>query len=259
MHAFPTVRVAGLDFAAVTEQQVTDYIVARSTAGQGGWLVTPNLDIARQCSERPDVARLVNTADLLVADGMPLVWASRLQGTRLPARVAGSNLVESISKAAAANRLKIFLLGGEEGVAERARAALRNRYPGLSVVGTYCPPFGFEKDPQEYARMRAELEATAPDIVFVGLGFPKQEQLVQVLRPSLPNAWWMGIGMALSFSAGQQRRAPRWMQRTGLEWMHRLSQEPGRLAERYLVHGIPYGIRLLGGALLQRRHANSMR
>ena len=256
-HAFPTVRVAGLAFAGITERQATDHIVERAAAGAGGWVVTPNLDIARQCAQRGELAKLVARADLVVADGMPLVWASRLQGSGLPARVAGSNLVESVSAASARRGLKVFLLGGADGVAQRAEAALRARYPGLRIVGTYCPPFGFEKDPQEYSRMRAALQESAPDVVFVGLGFPKQEHLIQALRPVRPTAWWLGIGMSLGFSAGEARRAPGWMQRTGLEWLHRLWQEPGRLAGRYLVHGIPFGLRVLGAALLQRRRGRA--
>ena len=257
-HSFPTARVAGLTFMAITEQQASEHIVERATAGCGGWVVTPNLDITRQCAQRPELASLVGTADLVVADGMPLVWASGLQGAALPGRVAGSNLVERISEASAKEGLKVFLLGGTDGVAERARSALCARYPGLRVVGTYSPPFGFENNSDEYSRMHAAIEESAPDIVFVGLGFPKQEKLIHVLRPARPTAWWMGIGMALSFSAGHVRRAPLWMQRSGLEWVHRLCQEPGRMAKRYLVDGIPFGVRLLGSALVQRLRAGAL-
>ncbi len=106
-------------------------------------------------------------------------------------------------------------------------------------------------------RIRAMLAAAAPDVVYVGLGFPKQERLIEQLRPLLPHAWFLGIGISFSFVAGEVKRAPRWMQRLGLEWTHRMVQEPGRLLKRYLIHGIPFAIRLMAGAFCARfsRHS----
>lgn len=184
--SWPTVQIAGLPFSVITEPQTVQHIVRSAIAGEGGWVVTPNLDILRQCVASPQVAALARQADLMVADGMPLVWASRLQGTPLPGRVAGSNLVEAISAEAAAHGLKVFLLGGDEGIAERAKVELQARYPGLRVVGTYSPPFGFERDPIHHDRMSALIRQSAPDIIYVALGFPKQERLIHALRPAAP-------------------------------------------------------------------------
>ena len=228
----------------------------QAAAGTGGWVVTPNLDILRQCAHDPRLADMVRSADLIVADGMPLIWASRLQRTPLPSRVAGSNLVPLVSERAARQGLSIYLLGGNAGTAERAAGVLAQRFPGLRIAGTYCPPFGFERDDQELARIAQRLEEASPDIVFVGLGFPKQEKLIERLRTALPAAWWLGVGVSFSFVAGEIARAPAWIQRSGLEWMHRLTQEPRRLARRYLVDDIPFAFEL-GASSLRRRYAGS--
>jgi len=220
--------------------------------GRGGWIVTPNLDHLRRCSTDPDYAAAVRHADLRLADGMPLIWASRLQGTPLPERVAGSDLIYSLSRAVAEEGMSIYLLGGDSGTATAAGETLRRAYPGLVIAGTHCPPLGFEHDPQEMQTIEDGLVASRPDVVFVALGSPKQEYVIQLLRPLLPKAWWIGIGISFSFVSGDVRRAPRWMQRCGLEWIHRLVQEPRRLARRYLVHGVPFAGRLLVGAVFQR-------
>jgi N-acetylglucosaminyldiphosphoundecaprenol N-acetyl-beta-D-mannosaminyltransferase len=146
----------------------------------------------------------------------------------------------------------VFLLGGNEGAAAEASRRLREQYPGLDVVGTLCPAHGFERDPAERGEIESALRRLRPDIVFVGLGFPKQERLIRRLRRVLPRAWFVSCGVSLSFVSGEVRRAPRWAQRLGLEWLHRLAQEPGRLFRRYVVDGFPFLARLLASALLHR-------
>lgn len=215
-------------------------------------MITPNLEIVRRLVREPECARLCEATTLRLADGMPLVWASRLRGTPLPGRAAGSDLIWGLCQRAAADGRSVFLLGGNPGSAEAAAAELVRRSPGLRVVGTECPAMGFERDEAYLARLRGRLVALRPDLVFVGLGFPKQERLIAILRPALPGAWFIGVGVTFSFVSGEIRRAPRWMQATGLEWLHRLAQEPGRLAKRYLVHGVPFGIVLLLSSLRDR-------
>ncbi|HEX8341228.1 MAG TPA: WecB/TagA/CpsF family glycosyltransferase [Tepidisphaeraceae bacterium] len=250
--ALPVVRVGGVELHAITEGQCVRHVLASITEGIGGTVVTPNIDILRRYRQDLKFAALVSETDLIIADGMPLVWASRLQGTPLPQRVAGSDLITTLSAAAAVEGRSIFLLGGDPGTAEGAGAVLAARAPGLKIAGTYCPPFGFEKSDAEMARMIDVLQAAKPDIVWVALGSPKQEHLINRLRHELPGTWWLGVGISFSFLTGEVRRAPRWMQKTGLEWVHRLTQEPGRLMKRYLLHGLPFAIRLLGGAAINR-------
>lgn len=249
----PRVHLAGLDFHALTEADCVARIVAEAGAGRGGWVVTPNSDILRLCRRDRSLHALVRRAELTVADGMPLIWASRLQGTPLPERVCGSDLVWSVAEAAAAAQRSLFLLGGgREDTAERAAAILRERNPGLRIAGTHFPPFGFERDEAQLAAIERALADARPDIVYVALSVPKAERLIERLRERFPTTWWIGVGISLSFICGEVPRAPRWMQRGGLEWLHRMGQEPGRLAKRYLWHDLPFVARLLAGACLKR-------
>ncbi|MEM9881639.1 MAG: WecB/TagA/CpsF family glycosyltransferase [Planctomycetota bacterium] len=248
------VWLRGVRFDAVTEAASVARVIDGLARGRGGWVVTSNLDHLRRAGRDAEFRRMVGAADLVVADGAPLVWAARLQGTPLPERVAGSALVWSVADAAAGAGRSLFLLGGDPGTAEAAAAVLTQKYPGLRVAGTHCPPVGFEDDPRAMEAMRAAVRDSAADVVYVALGSPKQERLIERLRAEgcLPDAWWMGVGISLSFICGRVRRAPRWMQRMGLEWAHRMAQEPGRLARRYLVDGIPFAAVLLGSSVWSR-------
>jgi N-acetylglucosaminyldiphosphoundecaprenol N-acetyl-beta-D-mannosaminyltransferase len=241
----PEVTLRGVDFHAIREKQAVEHILERSRRGVGGRVVTPNLHILRNCSMNPEILALVQRAHLRLADGMPIVWVSHLQGTPLPQRVTGSNLIYSLSEAAAEAGMSVFMLGGNPNMAEVAAKILTEQYPGLNIVGTSCPPFGFEKDPKTYNRVIEEVVEAQPDIVFVGLGCPKQERLMERISERLPNAWLLGIGYSFSFVAGEVPRAPLWVQKIGMEWLHRLSKEPRRLARRYLLEGIPFFARLL--------------
>jgi N-acetylglucosaminyldiphosphoundecaprenol N-acetyl-beta-D-mannosaminyltransferase len=240
----PLVRIDDVLVHAFTHDQVVQSVTSELAAGRGGHLVTPNVDIVRQLRD-PALRRIVTSARIVVADGAPLVWASRLQGTPLPERVPGSQLIWSLTAAAENHDLRVFLLGGGPGVAIRAADVLQDRFAGLSPVLTHCPPFGFEHSPAEMRTIREALLAAAPDLVFVGLGFPKQDLLVCQLREIMPHTWFVGCGGAIAFVAGTTHRAPDWIQRCGLEWLHRLSREPRRLARRYLVDDAPFALRLL--------------
>jgi N-acetylglucosaminyldiphosphoundecaprenol N-acetyl-beta-D-mannosaminyltransferase len=246
------IRLHGLQIDALTEAGTIAAILGALDERRGGCVVTPNLDHVRQFAQRPELRPIFERADLVVADGMPLVWASRLQGTPLPERVAGSDLVWSLTAEAALHGRSVFLLGGAPGASEAAEARLRALYPGARIGGRLSPPLGFERDPAEMERIRRALVEAQPDIVYVALGFPKQERLIAYLRPDFPHAWFLGVGFSLSFIAGEAARAPAWMIRLGLEWTHRMAQEPRRLAKRYLVHDLPFALRLFGRAAAVR-------
>lgn len=247
-----TVPLMGLDVAAVSEQETIDYVLQALARGRGGWICPVNLDVLRQWRGSPEVRALMAGADLVVADGMPLVWAGGLQGAHLPERVAGSTLVVSLTGAAAQAGASIFLLGGNPGVAELAIAKLTELHPDARVSGSLCPPFGFEQDPEWLQRIERALLEAAPDIVYVGLGFPKQERLIATLRARLPQTWFLSCGISFSFVAGEIHRAPVLVQRLGLEWLHRMVQEPRRLVRRYLLEGVPFLIALMWSALTVR-------
>lgn len=249
--ALPEVELKGVGIHAVSEAETVDYILTELEHGRGGWVVTPNLDHLRRAAREPEFRRMYEEADLRVTDGMILVWALSLQRTPVPERVAGSDLIKSLSAGAARRGRSIYLLGGNEGTDVGAAEVLKERYPGLVVAGTSCPPYGFEKDPIALAKLARELKDAAPDIVFVALGSPKQEHVARMLKDEMPRTWWLGVGISFSFLTGDVQRAPKWMQASGLEWMHRLMQEPRRLFKRYVVQGLPFAGGLLGGAAVR--------
>lgn len=253
----PHTRIMSVRIAAVTEADAVQTIVDAATANRGHWTITANLDHLRRYQREPVARELIDEADLILADGAPLVWASRLAGAVLPERVAGSNMIWSISKAASDRHASVFLLGGDPGAADRAAQVLLGHYADLRVIGTLCPPMGFERDEEELHLIQRQVAEATPQIVFVGLPFPKQELLIRRLRTLLPHASFIGVGISFSFVAGDVSRAPVWAQRLGLEWLHRLLQEPRRLVRRYLVQGVPFGCRLLASAAWHRVHAGS--
>jgi len=242
----------GLEVAALSERETIEYILDAVDAGSGGWICPANLDVLRQWRHSAEVRDLIAGADLVVADGMPLVWAGELQGSPLPERVAGSSLFVSLTEAAAEAGASVFLLGGNPGTAEAAVKRLSHRSPGMRLAGVLSPPFGFEADSIWLDRIERTLSECAPDIVYVALGFPKQEHLIVQLRKSVPEAWFVSCGISFSFVAGEIQRAPVIVQRLGLEWLHRMAQEPKRLYRRYLLEGIPFLARLAWSALASR-------
>lgn len=246
------VALMGVEIDRLDESQTIAIALDRLHDRVGGWICPTNLDVLRQCVESAEIRGLVQAADVVVADGMPLLWASRLAGQPLPERVAGSSLIETLPRAAAGADATVFLLGGNPGAAERAAERLQASNPGLRVAGVLCPALGFERDPGELAAIEAVLRRARPDIVFVGLGFPKQERLIQRLRPVLPQTWFVSCGISFSFVSGEVTRAPRWVQRAGLEWLHRLVQEPRRLFRRYVVLGLPFLARVVSRAVASR-------
>lgn len=244
----PRISLMGIPIDALDARQAIDHIDAAITRGDGGWVVTPNLDILRRLVTDAEFRGLCASASLLLPDGTPLVWASRLQRTPLRERVAGSDLIWSLSERAALHGWRAFFLGGNPGTAEGAARFLAQKYPGLVIAGTECPPLGFELEPDYMNALARRLAQASPHLVYVALGSPKQERVISALRTglqgSLSGAWFLGIGISFSFVVGDVRRAPRWMQRLGFEWLHRLLQEPRRLARRYLIDGLPFALRL---------------
>lgn len=241
------VNLLGVRLAPWTESQAVDHVLTSLDSGsgqRGGWIVTPNVDILRLLVTDEAARRAVRGATVGLADGMPLVWASRLQGTPLPERVTGASLLHSLAAGAARDGRAVYLVGGADTVAEDAARRLATDHPGLAASG-WSPPFGMQSTDAGIAEIGDRIAASGADIVFCGFGFPKQELLISALRNRFPDVWFVGCGAALTFAAGRIDRAPQWMQRSGLEWLHRLLSEPARMFRRYVVQGIPFAIRLL--------------
>ena len=231
--------------------------VERITTAIGGrrlfHVSTVNLDFLVRAQRDLEVRRIFGRADLNVADGTPVVWLARLLGARVSGRVAGADLVPAVLAAAADTGARVFLLGGEDGVAEAAARVLEARLPGLNVAGTYEPPRA-EVASTDHSRMLEVIREARPDILLVALGHPKQEMWIDRHREELGVSVAIGVGCVLDLIAGKRRRAPGWMQVAGLEWAFRLGQEPGRLARRYLTDAA-WLIPITARALRARRAA----
>jgi N-acetylglucosaminyldiphosphoundecaprenol N-acetyl-beta-D-mannosaminyltransferase len=242
----------GLAIDRRTEAEIVAYVRDSLDRGQGGRIVTPNVDILRLARRDPGLRAQLAGADLVVADCTPLLWASRLARAPLPERVAGSSLAWSLAAGLAADRRSLYLLGGApaffgrvEG-AHRAARRLVRAYPGLRIAGHASPHVGFYRDPATFEAVCREIVEARPDVVYIGLGAPKQERLADRLRGDLPGAWLLDCGGAIDLLAGDEVRAPEWMRRSGLEWAH-------RLADRYRGHDAPYALGLLVRAAVRRR------
>jgi len=248
------VIVAGAGFDLLTHDELIDNVVAAIRRDDGGRIVTPNIDICERISRDAASRGFVTSASFVVPDGMPLLWAARLSGRPLVERITGADLIYSLSSAAAANGWPIYLIGGAPSADGRPPAAtlagdrLASLYPGLEVAGSYTPAARFNAVGDDIDVLCKELADAEPKIVFVGLGFPKQERLIARLIPHLPHAWFIGCGAAIPYAAGELRRAPVWMRRSGLEWIFRLVSEPRRLAGRYLRRGLPFAATLLASS-----------
>lgn len=246
------VELMGLVFAYVDADATLARVFDALDRGQGGLLLTANLDILRRYVRDAKARALYEEATLVVADGMPIVWAARLRGTPLPGRVAGASLVPALGARAVIEKRSIYLLGGEGDDARDAKHALERACPGVRIVGVSSPRVSLPPTQDEIAGIVATLVPLAPDIVLVAMGSPKQEAVACALRCALPRAWFVGVGASLAFLAGRVSRAPELMQRLGLEWVHRLGTEPTRLARRYLVEGLPFAAELMLHAVRAR-------
>jgi len=202
------------------------------------YIVTPNVDHIIKLQTDREFFKIYKEADLVLADGMPILWAAKFLGTPLKERVAGSDLFPIICKLAAVKGYKVYLLGGRQGAAEKASKVLCNKYKGLNIIGTYSPPFGFEHKAIENDKIIKIIQDAQPDILFVGLGAPKQEKWIYSYRKIYKTPVSIGVGVSFEFIAGMVNRAPRWMQKIGLEWFWRFIMEPKKLWRRYFIDDI---------------------
>lgn len=226
------VWIWGVPFAPMTLEETVNAIDALIEERRPSYFITANLHYVMLTRDHPDLGPINERAAFILADGAPVVWAARKRPTPLPERVAGSDLIFHLCDLSARKGRRLFFLGAPEGVAEEAADKLRERYPGLQVVGTECPPFRKPTD-EEHEQLLDRIRATNPDILFVAFGQPKGERWIFANHERLGVPVCVQVGASLEFAAGRFARAPRWMQRTGLEWAFRLLQEPRRLFSRY--------------------------
>jgi N-acetylglucosaminyldiphosphoundecaprenol N-acetyl-beta-D-mannosaminyltransferase len=228
-------NVLGTAVAAVSLDQARDFVLTARGQKRLGYICCAtayNLDLART---DPELRRAYHHSCITTPDGMPLVWLGRWLGHRGVTRVYGPDLLLAACEAGRALGLRHYFYGGAPGVAGELQARLTARFPGLLIVGTFSPPYR-ELTATEAAALHADVAAKQPDVIWVGLSTPKQEKFMLTYAPSLDAGLLIGVGAAFDFHSGRVRQAPRWMQRSGLEWFFRLCIEPRRLWRRYLVH-----------------------
>lgn len=252
LESISIVPLLGMGFARLNSNGVLNVLFGSLRAGRGGWLLTANLDFLRRFVKDEEMRALYGAADVVIADGMPIVWATRLLGDPLPERVAGSTLLMDMACRAAQEGRSVYLLGGGPGAGKEAAAVLVRRLPRLRVAGCSSPWVSSPPTEVELQAAVTEIERSNPDILLVGLGSPKQEYLIRSLRHRFPAMWMVGVGVSFSFISGQINRAPLWVQNIGMEWGYRLLQEPRRLARRYLVEDLPFALGLFARVLAAR-------
>jgi len=230
--AVETVPVWGLTVARVSSAEAVDLVDRLIERGRPAMFITANLHYARLTRQDPRLEEVNRRAAFILADGAPLVWYSRLAGRPLPERVAGADLVYQLCGRAAARGHRVFLLGGAPGVAREAAAGFLRRWPELRIVGAHSPPRG-PWTSEENEDLLARIRNVRPDLLLVALGQPKGELWLDANGQALGVPACVQIGASLDFVAGRVRRAPRWLQRLGLEWAWRIMQEPRRMAPRY--------------------------
>ena len=249
--------IFGMPFDALTERQALDRIfeLANRPLDENGCRIaaTVNVDFivntyfaVKKQPRNPALARILRRADLVVPDGMPMVWLSRLLGTPLPERVTGADLVPQIAERAAKEKCKLYFLGGSEESAARSAELLKGRYPGLEIeIDT---PF-VRLDAPDVAEKDAEIcrriNVSGAKILLVGFGNPKQELWLERNRRQLSCGVGIGVGGTFNFLAGKVKRAPQWMRKSGTEWIYRVIQEPGRLWKRYCAGLFIFGVMAL--------------
>src|SRR5215510_4794812 len=231
-YANPPIAILGVPFDNVTTSETIEAIERMVDSRQPHYLVTANVDFLVQAQDDVELRRILFDAHLVLCDGTPLVWASRLLGNPLLERVAGADLVPLLLRVAAEKRYRIFFLGATTESANQAIENLKKLHPNLIIAGNHSPPFNQLLE-MNHEEITSRIRAARPDLLFVSLGCPKQEKWIAMHYRSLGVPVSVGVGATIDFFAGHMKRAPVWMQRTGLEWTFRLVQEPRRLFKRY--------------------------
>ena len=236
----------------LTMEETLQAVAQLIQENRSAYVVTPNVDHIVQLETSKELQDVYDNASLILTDGKPLLWIAKWYGTPIKEKISGSDLFPLLCNMAAKKGYKMFFLGAAEGVAAKAAKNLEKRYKGLQVVGTYSPPFGFENNKDEMNKITEMIKKAEPHILVVGLGCPKQEKFMYHHCKELGVPISFGLGASLDFEAGKVRRAPKWMANHGLEWLFRITQDPKRMAKRYLIDDT----KILGLAL---KYKNSVR
>lgn len=228
-------NVLGVGVHTVDLPTAASIIESAVREGTKGYVCVTGVHGVMEAQNDPEFRHILNHALLVTPDGMPTVWVGRMQGNSAMKRVFGPDLMLEVCRRSPGNGIRHFLYGGKPGVAGELADRLRHMFPGIAVVGTFTPPFR-PLVPSEKLALEAQLESALPDIIWVGLSTPKQEKFMAENFRRLPCKIMIGVGAAFDIHTGHVKDAPQWIKDAGLQWAHRLCQEPGRLWKRYLLN-----------------------
>ncbi len=231
--SYKWVKIGKANITSLLFDQAVETILELAKERNSHYIVTPNTDHILQLETNPELRAAYVGASLVCCDGRPVLWASQVLGTPLPTVVTGADLMPALCKKGSSQKIRIALVGGPPHTAHTAGENLTRSYPGLEVVWTHCPPLGFEKNPSQTMEIVNHLNQLSPDLVFLGVGAPKQEIWIHRNQHLLKVGVLLGIGAGIEFVAGTLPRAPRIMRRLGIEWLFRLYHDPKRLSVRY--------------------------
>lgn len=204
--------------------------------GRGNsYTVAVNVDVIMKIEHDEELKQITDEADIVLVDGKPLIWIAKKHKLPITEKISGSDLVPELCRVAAEKGYSVFLLGGKDGIAEKAKENLEKQYPDIKVAGVYAPPLGFENDQAEIDKINEQIRQAEPDILLACLGCPKQEKFIYQNREKYGAKLSVCAGATIDFLAGNIKRAPKWMSNHGLEWLYRFFQEPKRLFKRYFI------------------------
>lgn len=207
-------------------------------SGGKHYVVAVNVDVIMKIEQDAYLKEITDHADMVLVDGKPLVWIAKWHGHPVKAKISGSDLVPLLCERAQEKKYSIFILGGKDGIADQARRNLEKKIPGINIVGTYAPPFGFEKDQVELNHINEMISEVHPDLLIACLGCPKQEKWIYENYQKYDAKVSVCAGATVDFLAGNVSRAPKWMSDHGLEWFYRFLKEPKRMFKRYFVDDV---------------------
>ncbi|WP_058301357.1 WecB/TagA/CpsF family glycosyltransferase [Gorillibacterium timonense] len=222
----------------VTMNETLDAIEQMIQSGKKSYIVAVNVDVIMKIEHDDYLKKVTDNADMVLVDGKPLIWISKIHKRPIKEKISGSDLVPKLCGLAAKKGCTMFILGGKEGIADQAKQNIEMDYPGIKVVGTYAPPIGFEKDDTELAHINSMISAVHPDLLIACFGCPKQEKWIYDNIQNYDAKVSVCAGATVDFLAGNVKRAPRWMSEHGLEWFYRFLQEPKRLFKRYFIDDV---------------------
>lgn len=240
----PRANVLGVGVSALNMQEAVRLCDEHLRSGARGYICVTGVHGVTEAQDDPEFRKIQNASFLTVPDGMPMVWVGRLQGFHGMRRVYGPDFMKELCEFSVKRGYKHFLYGGKPGVAENLKTVLTGQYPGLQIVGCYSPPFR-ALNSEEESQLIADIESLSPDVIWVGLSTPKQERFMANYQDKLRARLFVGVGAAFDIHTGAIKDAPGWMKNSGLQWLHRLVQEPKRLWRRYLLNNPRFAWKVL--------------